>query len=391
MIGAQVRGQIDPQLVRYSMVNRTPTPLGLSGISPTVVDGGYLLYTDLTGTLFAVRIDPKRGTLLGKPATITTGVRVVQLRAMYAASRNGTIVYARSGATPNSQMVIVDRAGKGVALPVAGKPYRTPRFSPDGRRLAMTIRRGDGTNNGDVWTYDFASEGVNRLTFDGLSISPSWKPDGRTIVFAHRELGKPDEVYSVPADASVTAQHYFTWAKGAYEAAFTRDGKRIIYRVDGGVGGRDVLVAPVDSPTAVHPLLASPFEEYMIALSPDDKWLAYVSDATGRPEVYLRRVDGAGGVTPVSRNGGTDPRWGGNTNELLFRNKDTITSVPLSLGDEARTGQPRALFAANYAMQPWDTDWDVSPDGKRFVFVREPIVSGKQRMVVLTNWVNGVH
>src|SRR6185436_11807862 len=127
-------------------------------------------------------------------------------------------------------------------------PYRNPRFSPDGRRLAMTINRGDGTNNGDVWTYDFASQRLQRLTFDGWSISPGWTADGRTITFTHREPGKPFVAYNVAADGSTTPQLFFQSPEGPpYEATYTTDGKSILFRVDGASakGLRDVFIASI--------------------------------------------------------------------------------------------------------------------------------------------------
>jgi serine/threonine-protein kinase len=391
---AEGRGQAMPELFFYSIVDRKVTPLGLVGGGPTYVDGGYLLYVDLTGTLFSVRIDPKDGKLLGKPVALVGGVRLYQFRAMYAVSRFGTIVFAKGAdGTGQNQLVTVDRTGRPTTLPLPVNAYRSPRYSPDGRRLAMTISRGDGTNNGDVWTYDFASQRMNRLTFDGSSISPGWTADGRTITFTHREAATRISAYNVAADGSGTAQLYFQSPAGLpYEATYTTDGKKIVFRVDAAAarGARDILIASVDSPQVARPLLASPFQEHEIALSPDNKWLAYVSDASGRSEVYLKRIDGVSGVWPVSRNGGKDPRWGGSMRELLFRNNDTLFSVSLELGAEARPGQPRALFAEKYLAGPWDTLWDVSPDGKQFVFIRELVAQAPDRMTVLTHWLDRV-
>ena len=393
-IVSEGRGQANPELFRYSMQDRTYTSLGLAGSAPKIVDSGHLLYVDLTGTLFSVRIDVKKGTLLGKPVAITNGVRVLQLRGLYAVSRAGTVVFEKGAdGSEQNEIVMVDRTGRATVVPVHASPYRNPRFSPDGRRLAMTINRGDGTNNGDVWTYDFASQRLQRLTFDGWSISPSWTADGRTITFTHREPGKQIVAYNVAADGSATPQLYFESPEGLpYEATYTSDGKSILFRVDrrAGRGARDVLMASVDSPQVARALLSSPFQEHMIALSPDNKWLAYVSDASGRQEVYLKRIDGVSGVWPVSRSGGKEPRWGGNMRELLFRNNDTLFSVPLELGAEAHPGQPRALFAAKYSTGPWDTLWDVSPDGHRFVFVRELVAQGPDKLTVLTHWLDRV-
>jgi serine/threonine-protein kinase len=360
-------------LFHYSIARRRLTPLGISGTTPMLVDGGRLLYVDLNGTLFSVPLDEDEGKLTGKPTPITTGVRVSGLRAHAAASRSGTIVFSPTTVSRDNELVIADRAGRVVTLPVGAKNFRNPRFSPDGRRLVVNISRDEEVSNtGDVWTYDFASQRSSRLTFDDYSLSPSWTPDGRTIAFTHREPLKKIAVYRVAADGSGTAASYFTTDVGnPYEVVFTPDGKTVVYRVDTRATKRDVLIAPADSPQVARALLASPFEEHMIAVSPDGKWLAYVSDATGRNDVYLRRLDGVSGVWPVSRDGGTEPRWGGSTRELLFRHGDSIYTVPLELGAEAHAGQPRAIHGGNYESAQWDTFWDVSPDGSKFVFVRQ--------------------
>jgi serine/threonine-protein kinase len=380
------RGAPNAELFHYSFATRQLTPLGISGTSPALVDGGYLVYVDLSGTLFAVSIDLHSGRISGKPVVITSGVRTSNLRSHFAASRSGVIVFSPASSSTGNELVIADRSGKTVRISATAGNYRNPRFSPDGRQLVFVISRAEEVSAvGDVWKYDFTSQRSSRLTFDGLALSPSWMADGKTITFTHRENGKPIQMYRVPADASGTQAPYFTTPLGGpYEGSYTPDGKSIVYRIDTRATHRDVVIAPVDSPQASRPLLASPFEEHMIAVSPDGKWLAYVSDATGVKEVYLRRIDGVSGQWPVSRNGGTEPRWGGSMRELLFRHGDSIYTVPLELGAEARAGQPRALFAGSYATAPWDTFWDVSRDGSRFVLVR---TTGRppDRLTVLTH------
>jgi eukaryotic-like serine/threonine-protein kinase len=373
-----------PQLLCFSMESGELTPLGISGSAPVVVNDGFLLYTDATGTLFSVPFDADRGRVTGKPVTLASGIRAT-FRAQVAASRGGTVVYRPAPDMSGGELVTVNRSGLAVRIPAAAGAYRAPRFSPEGRRLVFTILRGDGTNNGDVWTYDFESERLNRLTFDGFAISPSWTSDGRAVLFTRREPEKQVSVYRVQADGSATAQPYFTSPAGnPYETVFTPDGRNVVFRVDTRTNRRDVLIAPIDSPTVARALLGSPFDENMLAVSPDGRWLAYVSDASGRQEVYLRRIDGVSGVWPVSRNGGKEPRWGGSMRELLYRHGDSVFAVPLVLGEGARAGQPRAMFAGNYATAPADTYWDASPDGNRFVFVRED-KRAPERLVVLMN------
>jgi len=343
-----------------------------------------LLYVDPSGVLYAVPFNLRRAAVTGTRTVIASGVRTLATRAIISASGNGTIAFVTGDASIASQLVVVDRAGKERPLPIPANPYRTPRYSPDGKRLVYTMNKIDAASNGDVWVYDIALDRSNRLTFDGSSISPSWTADGRTIVFTRRATGTHWQEWKVPMDASGTAAFYFEpRAIGAYEPEFTRDGKTIVYRLDLSAANRDIVAAPVDSPTATHPIAASPFEEHELAVSPDGRWVAYVSDAGGPPEVYVRRVDGAGGVAPVSRGGGKEPRWNG-MRELLFRNKDSVVAVPMDLGVDARPGPPRLLFVGHYASAPWDTYWDVAPDG-RFLFMKPLQAQADVRLTVLLN------
>jgi Tol biopolymer transport system component len=119
-----------------------------------------------------------------------------------------------------------------------------------GRRLVMTIARLDDVSNiGDVWTYDFASQRMNRLTFDGFSLSPSWAPNGRTVAFTHREAEKPIAIYRVAADGSRTPAPHFTTALGnPYEVGYTPDGKSLVFRVAG-----NLATAPWDTFWDVSP------------------------------------------------------------------------------------------------------------------------------------------
>ncbi|HEV8499782.1 MAG TPA: protein kinase [Gemmatimonadaceae bacterium] len=370
-------------LVRVELENGAITPLGIVGVSPMLVHD-RLLYVDPTGVLYAVPFNLRRAEVAGARTVVASGVRTLPGHAIISASANGTIAFATGDANVASQLVVVDRAGKERPLAIPANPYRTPRFSPDGKRIVYTMNKIDAASNGDVWVYDIALERSNRLTFDGFSISPSWTADGRTIVFTRRATGTHWQEWKVPMDASGTAALYFEpRAVGAYEPEFTRDGKTIVYRVDLTAVNRDIVAAPVDSPTATHAIAASPFEEHELAVSPDGRWVAYVSDASGAPEVYVRRVDGAGGIAPVSRGGGKEPRWNG-MRELLFRNKDSVVAVPIDLGVDARPGPPRLLFVGHYASAPWDTYWDVAADG-RFLFMKPLQAQADVRLTVLLN------
>src|SRR5262249_22245979 len=209
--------------------------------------------------------DADKGEMTAKPTPIATGIRVSGLRAHTAASRSGLIVFSPTVVSRDNELVIVDRAGHAVPLPVGARNFRNPRFSPDGRRLVVNISRSEEVSNtGDVWTYDISSQRQSRLTFDDYSLSPAWTHDRRTIAFTHREPLKPIVAYRVAADGSGTPAQYFTTTAGnPYEFAFTPDGKSVVYRVDTRTTKRDVMIGPVDSPQVARALLSSPFEEHM--------------------------------------------------------------------------------------------------------------------------------
>src|SRR5262249_49835623 len=182
VVTQSIRGAPGSRLFHYSISRRKLTPLGLSGTTPMLTDDGHLLYVDLNGTLYSVPFDADKGVMTAKPAPVATGVRVSGLRAHAAASRSGVIVFSPTVVSRDNELVIVDRAGHAVPLPVGAKNFRNPRFSPDGRRLVVNISRSEEVSNtGDVWTYDISSQRQSRLTFDDYSLSPAWTHDGRTI------------------------------------------------------------------------------------------------------------------------------------------------------------------------------------------------------------------
>ena len=147
---------------------------------------------------------------------------------------------------------------------------------------------------------------------------------------------------------------------------------------------RDILMAALDSPKVVRSLLVTPFDERNPAVSPDGRWLAYVSNETGTSEVYVRGLAEGSGRSIVSRGGGTEPVWARSGRELFFRANDSVYVVTVTPGAEFRGSSPRALFGGRF-ITATVTNWDVSPDGQRFVMVRstDAVSSGTPLHVVL--------
>jgi eukaryotic-like serine/threonine-protein kinase len=183
--------------------------------------------------------------------------------------------------------------------------------------------------------------------FTGISDSGGvhWAPAGG---------GEPEALLTTPAGL-------------IFEGVLTRDQRTLVYR-RGGIPG-DLYYVRLDSLTSPHPLVASRFDERSPALSPDDRWLAYVSNETGRDEVYVRPFPGGGGRWLVSAAGGTEPRWRRDGRELFYRNADSVFAVEVHAQSEFAPAQRALLFTGEYLTNPRHATYDVDPTGSRFIFV----------------------
>ncbi|MEO6066686.1 MAG: protein kinase [Gemmatimonadales bacterium] len=373
-----------PDLALIDLATRKARPLGIAGMTPSYVEGGRLLYADASGTLFWVPFDARRARVTGPASSIAENVSLNQaMFARYSASRSGAIAYFSGLAAERRELVLVDRAGKVQTLPVPPGGYRFPRFSPDGRRLAITIEAASRILFGDIWDLDLASRRLSRITFDTASGNSEWSPDGRYLIYA-KFTGGGVTLYRVAADGSATPTPYFSRPSGrVFESQLTPDGKQLVFRED--VGVRDILVASPDSPAVARALAATGFNESGIALSRDGRWLAYSSNLSGASEVYLRRLEEGSPRWKVSTAGGREPRWGPGAQELFYRNGDSVYVVALQLGQEVRMGEPRALFAGNYLGGVNEALWDVSPDGRRFAMVRRQGATGDASLHLILN------
>jgi eukaryotic-like serine/threonine-protein kinase len=385
-----------PALAAVSLDEHRVRLLGETGFSPHYVDGGVVVFGQSDGTLFAAPFDLRGMRFSGPPEPVAVNVRTT-LRAVakVGMSRTGSFAYLStvSSFAPR-EMVIVSRTGRAQALPVPPDRYRTPRFSPDGRRIAVGIDHANaGIALSDIWVYELGAHSLSRLTFDSSNAYPEWSRDGRRVAFA-RQLDKRARValFQVAADGSGTPETLLVRPQPVWEVQFTPDQRTMVFRENHPQTHRDIWMAPLANPQAAVPLLRTPFEERAIALSSDGRWLAYVSNETGGDEIYVRRLQEGSARWRVSTRGGTEPRWGRGGRELFFRNGDSVYAVAIELGHEIRPGPPRALFGGRYqvALEGGNVSYDVSPDGSRFLFVREQAAGGGEELNVVLHWFDQV-
>jgi len=356
-----------------SLANGAVETVGLAGKTPHYA-GGRLVYADGTGAVFAAPFDARRRRLTGpgEPLIERVAMNVGFARIGVAAS---AVAYFTGNPVAASQLLEVDRSGREHVLPLRPAAYSQPRYSPDGRWVAVGIV-GSGLGFGDIWVYDIPSQRLSRVTLDTLNAAPEWTPDGRRLLFS-RFTGGIFELYQAAADGSTGSEPFFSRRPNATSEAHQLPDGRLVFREDVSGSGGDIRVAPVDSPAAAQPLAATPFQERAPAPSPDGRWLAFTSNVSGALAVYLRRLDESAARWRVSPGNGTEPRWGPGGREIFYRSGDTVMSVDVRLGDEPVFGQPRRLFVGQYQASGSQPLYDVAPDGRRFLMVRDLTNAGQ--------------
>jgi serine/threonine-protein kinase len=269
------------------------------------------------------------------------------------------MVYAPGNWT-TAQLVLVDRQGRSHALRQDPQPYSHPRYSPDGKRLAVAI--GAATHNSDIWVEDLASGTLTRFTHDGRSSQPEWTADGRRIAWWFDD-GKGGEIRWQSSDGSGAAEPL---ASSGRTAIMAPSGGFFVTQTDFG-GNVDMI--SLDSARRRRPLVRAPRSNAgsSVRISPDGRWLAYVSSESGRSEVYVRPIGGGGGLRQISTQGGTEPVWSPTGRELFYRVSGQFVVATLATVPEVAFVRRDTLFADRYLnTNTVAPDYDVSRDGKSF-------------------------
>jgi serine/threonine-protein kinase len=350
--------------------------LGIAGGAPFYADG-LLFFSRNDGTVSAVQFDAERLRVIGEPVTLLEGVMIKQQAAVadLDLSPTGTLVYLAGQA--GVQLTEATRDGKLRALRPESRFYRHPRVSPDGRRIAMSI-------SSDIWVYDIAANTLARLTTTRAATSPDWTPSGHRIAFTSVGSDSPG-VWWQPWDASAPAERLQPGSRGT---VFTPNEDYLITMVpEAGKWWIRALPLKGDSARKAITLLVSDIPR-QARLSHDGRWLAYISEETGRPEVYVQPFPGPGGRYQVSSGGGIEPIWSPIQSEIFYRGGAWLISATLRTTPELSVVRRDTLFAMNALSGEVQPGYDVFPDGKRFVFPR--IVSSDAAPVLVMGWLDEV-
>jgi serine/threonine-protein kinase len=355
------------------------------------VESGHLVFMN-QGTLFALPFDLDSLQATGSAAPVVQNVGSSdQGGAYYDVSRNGVLAFsAGTGASGNEiEAVWVDRQGKVEPLTAEERDFRNPRFSPDGRHLAVGIVV-DG--NADIWVYDLERDVPTRLTFDESEDgSPVWSPDGQSIVFSSDRSEGVTNIYRKAADGSGEVEKLSDSQVTALAWSWSPDGKRLAIMQQNPGTALDLALLSVET-GEIEPFLASSFVEYAPAFSPDGRYIAYGSNESGNWEAYVRPADGSRGKWQISSGGGVYPTWSSDGKEIFLGwETGVVQSVAVDTsGGQFRVSRPAELFSGSFVdLTGQNNMFDVAPDGQRFVLFQGDIVSsdsGHEHVRLVTNW-----
>jgi serine/threonine-protein kinase len=366
--------------------------LDATGSEPRFAEGHVLFARG--GRLFAAPLDIAAGRLTGAPLVLAQGV-YTELRsgtAHYAASQRGLVAFVH-GQEPNAQRLVElwDRAG--AARPFLDRPatYLSPRFSPDGTRVAIQI--GD-LGREDVYVALTAEGTLRRLTFDDQSdFSPVWSPDGTRIL--HASIANNLYFFSIRnADGSGTGRKVYEARIGelAIPTAWSPDGTTVLFHESARGTGLDLRALELAS-GKVRILESSPFPEVDGSFSPDGRFVVYSAGTQGARQIYVRPLADGGGHWQLSSDGGLRPVWL-RTGEIVYQRpgrpiSDWISVRARTSGGSFVAGSPRPLFRGRTDAEQLIRNWDASPDGSRFAVV-QPIGTTAEapgvRVRLLVGW-----
>jgi len=321
---------------------------------------GYLVFAR-EGRVMAQRFDTGRLEVTGDAVAIANAPEYSDMDAepVASVSRNGRLVVLQSLAA-ETELHWLERSGAaGPALALPPGPWRVLRLSPDGRRAAVM-------NGTDLWIVDLERSMPTRFApTNSTEAGLVWSPGGDRVAFVSKQTGR-SEIFVASSDGAGSPELVpATDALWKYVQDWSPDGKFIVFRVFDPVTKGDLWILPMSGDRKPEPYLKTTYAELSARVSPDGRWLAYESDESGSPEVYVQSFPMPGRKVRISREGGFNPAWSRGGKELIYGTRDNdLVAVPIEAGTEFRPGAPRKLFTVS----DLETGGDVTADGERFLF-----------------------
>ena len=359
----------DAQIVMQSLKSGARQNL-IAGTFPRYIPTGHLVFAR-RGALWAVPLDLANQRVVGTPIVVLPKVWVaVDGAAQFSLSPLGHIVYVEGSPSGSERALVwVDRGNK-VIEPLAAPTsnYSEPRLSPEGTRVAVTITQASDT----IWTFDIPTSRFNQLTLEGNNSMPVWTRDGTRVAFASTKAGALN-LFWRPADGTGTDERLAPSEQPQAPHAWSAATNSLVFVESSPTTGRDIWMVSTDGDRKPRAILQSSFNETGPTVSRDGRWLAYVSDESGRDEVYvvsLMSGPGARVARPVSTDGGTEPLWSPAGNEIFYRMGDRMMASSYRTAPAFQVDPPQRLFEGPYQKGRDSRPAYDTADGRRFLMVR---------------------
>ena len=348
-----------------------------SGYDARYVEPGYLVF-GRAGSLFAIRFDPILGQTSGEPALIASGVSMESiLNEVHATTSDmGVMAYVPGGDRSMGRLAWVDHQGRAEFLPTPTRLYNTVSLSPDGRKLAAHVADFPGY----VWVYDIARGEGRRLTTDEREPSgwPIWAPDGRSIAFRAWHSSGRFRVLMQSVEGGSVRELLPAGEQSGYPAGFSGDGRLLAVRA--GLAHFSILTLG-----GRLEQFAAPGVRFGIPdLSPDGRFVAYVTNETGQDEIFVRSLVDGRTIRQISLAGGVEPRWCP-CGELFYRLGNRWMSVKIRTTPALQWERAREVFQTDF-IDTVGRSYDVSPDGRRLLVVKRAEPDIRTRINLLVNW-----
>jgi serine/threonine protein kinase len=375
-------GNTDRSQVAVRQLDGGPQKILLEGASyARYVQTGHLVYSQ-NGSLMAATFDPRTLRVGEKRVALQETVDTsVSGAADFALTTDGTLIMAPATAETRRRLVWTDRNGRSTLLLEAADDYWLPRLSPDGSRLAVGI-------GSDLWVIALNRLTRTRVTFGTSStLFPyTWSADGLHITFSKVESKVGLDLYEASSDGSGQPQLLCAGEHRQWGTSWSPDGRALVFYEQHPTTLRDIWILLRGGER--KPLLVTQYQERAPRFSPDGRWLAYVSNDSGRDEVFVRPFPGPGARITVSTAGGSEPVWTTNGSEIFYRNGDQMMAAPVQMKPSFAIGRATKLFTGNYERDRGsgaaNANYDVTTDGQRFVMIEPPAASS--HFVVVLNW-----
>ncbi len=375
----------------------------MEGSAYARIAGPWLVFVRGTDVL-AAPLDRQRLAVTGPAVPVTEPILMSPIRRnpFFAVSATGTLVFASGSPVtlPPAEVVRVDRAGRSTPMPLEPGYYSQAALSPDGKRLALVRQVGMAMR---LFAFDVDRRVLSPVTPEpGRFFSPVWSPDGGRLAFSYFAEGEP-HIRIKSVDGSDTARPLTQPSNDAeFPNSWSPDGRVLAYTVaytedrseSRKSGTSDIWVTTIDGSAPPRPWFETPFNEIAATFAPDGRFMAYVSNESGRSEIYVRPFPGPGGRVQVSNQGGTEPAWSSKGQEILYREGERFMSAAFRSAGEGAAAAPRLLFAGPFDRQSREDvprTYDVSRDGSFIVALqsrrREPVVN---QLSIVTGWTEGL-